>query len=405
MKLSNDANLNKSLFAVRGIHILQLWTTHDDTPTQIYRVSLMPKIEGSTGHAVHQRVDTFCRRYGLRMPILQAPMAGASPASLAIAVANAGGMGAHGALPTAPEGIHEWANDFKAKSNGSFQLNTWIPDPPPLRDAEHESQVRNFLGDWGPSVAPEAGDARPPDFAKQCATFLDIAPPVVSSIMGVFPPEFVQQCKRKSIAWFACVTTLAEALKARDVGADAIVVQGIEAGGHRGSFDAAAAERQGGTLFSLLPRIADKITDVPLIATGGIGDGRGIAAALVLGASAVQIGTALLRCPEAKTNRGWADALVELEPEGTMATRAFTGRLGRTVATNYAIAASGPAAPRPAPYPVQRGLTTNMKELGQRTNDIHRIQAWAGQAGAFAREEPAAEFVRRIWADAQELLP
>jgi nitronate monooxygenase len=194
-------------------------------------------------------------------------------------------------------------------------------------------------------------------------------------------------------------------LQARDAGADAIVVQGIEAGGHRGSFDAAAAERQTGTLFSLLPRIADKISDIPLIATGGIGDARGIAAALILGASAVQIGTALLRCPEAKTSSAWTDALIELEPEGTVATRAFTGRLGRAVATDYAFAASASDAPAPAPYPVQRGLTAKMRELGQRTNDLHRSQAWAGQAGAFARAEPAGEFVRRLWEEAQPLLP
>ena len=119
----------------------------------------------------------------------------------------------------------------------------------------------------------------------------------------------------------------------------------------------------------------------------------------------MQIGTALLRCPEAKTNPGWADALIELEPEGTIATRAFTGRLGRAIATDYARAASAPDAPRPAPYPVQRGLTTNMRERGQRTNDVQRMQAWAGQAGAFARAEPAGDFLRRLWADAQALLP
>jgi nitronate monooxygenase len=112
-----------------------------------------------------------------------------------------------------------------------------------------------------------------------------------------------------------------------------------------------------------------------------------------------------LRCPEAKTNPGWADALIELEPEGTIATRAFTGRLGRAIATDYARAASAPDAPRPAPYPVQRGLTTNMRERGQRTNDVQRMQAWAGQAGAFARAEPAGDFLRRLGADAQALLP
>jgi nitronate monooxygenase len=333
-------------------------------------------------------------------------MAGACPASLAAAVANAGGMGAMGAVMTAPQAIRAWADEFKAQSNGSFQLNVWIPEPlPPVRDEAAERRVRDFLAGWGPPVAPEAGDARLPDFGQQCEALLEISPPVVSSIMGLFPSSFAEKRKQRGIAYFACVTTLAEAMQARAAGADAIVVQGLEAGGHRGSFDAAAAERQGGTLFSLLPRIADKITDVPLIATGGIGDARTIAAALILGASAVQIGTGLLRCPEAKTNRAWADALIELEPEGTVATRAFTGRLGRAIATDYARAASAPDAPKPAPYPVQRGLTTNMRELGLRTKDVQRMQAWAGQSAAFARDEPAGDLLRRLWATAHDLLP
>jgi nitronate monooxygenase len=332
-------------------------------------------------------------------------MAGACPVELAAAVANSGGMGAMGALMTQPRGILEWANAFRKQSNGSFQLNVWIPDPEPQRDERQESKVREFLAAWGDPVPREAGDARPPDFAKQCETFLEISPPVVSSIMGLYPQEFVDECKRRNIAWFACVTTLAEARAARDAGADALVVQGTEAGGHRGSFDASKAERQSGTLFTLLPRLAEKISDVPLIATGGIGDARGVAAALILGASAVQIGTALLRCPEAKIHPAWANALIELEPESTIATRAFTGRLGRAVATQYALTASAPAAPAPAPYPVQRGLTTNMREAGAKLNDVNRMQAWAGQAAAFARAEPAGDFIQRLWTGAESLLP
>ena len=329
------------------------------------------------------RAREFCERFGLGVPILLAPMAGACPPSLSAAVANAGGLGACGALLMQPAAILDWAAQFRAGSNGAFQLNLWIPDPPPRRDPAAEAAVRAFLAQWGPEVPATAGDGTPPDFAAQCEALLEAGPPVISSVMGLYPAAFVARMKARGIAWWANVSTVAEARAAEAAGADVVVVQGMEAGGHRGCFDAERAEASMVGLLALVPAVADAVR-VPVVATGGIADARGVAAALVLGASAAQVGTGFLRSPEAKLAPAWSDALARTPPEGTMVSRAFSGRAGRSIATDYVRAATGPDAPAPAPYPVQRGLTQAMRDRG-REGGRRRADAGLGRPVGRAR--------------------
>jgi len=349
---------------------------------------------------VQKRVEGFCERFGLRMPILLSPMAGVPAISLSLAVAEAGGLGACGVLLMEAGEIRAWVEQIRSRGAQAFQLNNWIPDPAPRRDAAHEARLRAFLAAWGPPVPPEAGDAMRPDFESQCAAMLAAQPPIVSSIMGLYPRAFVAQLKERGIAWFATASTVAEARAAEAAGAEAIVAQGMEAGGHRGCFDAAQAEARMVGLMALLPAVVDAVR-VPVVAAGGIADARGIAAALVLGASAVQIGTGLLRCPEAKISPAWAAALARTAPEDTLVSRVFSGRAGRSIATEYVQAATAAGAPAPAPYPVQRGLTAPLFRSAKEADDLQRLPAWAGQSAALARAEPAAGLLKRLWQDAR----
>lgn len=353
--------------------------------------------------SVIKRAEQFTAEFGITHPIFLGPMAGACPVSLSVAVSNGGGMGACGALLMPPEQMKQWASDFRAETNGPFQMNLWIPDTAAERNLKHEAELRTFLNGWGPEVCVESANDTPLDFQAQCDALLDIAPPVISSIMGLFDAPFVDRMKAKGIKWFANVTTVKEATMAETAGADVIVAKGFEAGGHSGAFKPEDALRYGVGLVSLIPAIADTV-DIPIVATGGIADGRTMAATLMLGASAVQIGTGFLRATESTIAPIWSDAIGKARPENTIVTRAFSGRAGRSIATQYALAMEQADSPEPAPYPIQRGLTQAMRAAAVKENRIDSMQAWAGQSSAMAQVSSATHITQSIWISAKEHL-
>ncbi len=354
-------------------------------------------------HQAVQRAEQFAYLLGLQYPVLLGPMAGACPVGLSIAVAKGGGMGACGALLMQPAEIVSWAEEFRAATDAPFQLNLWIPDKVAVRDDKNESAISEFLNNWGPVVDAHSANETPPDFKEQCDALLRVAPPVISSIMGLFEPEFVVRMKQSNIRWFASVSTVEEAVQAEAAGADVLVAKGFEGGGHSAAFNPGNAFRAGVGVLSLVPAIADA-TSLPIVAAGGIADSRTVSAALLLGASAVLIGTGFLRATESTIPSAWSEAIGTARPEDTIVTRAFSGRAGRSIATQYAMAMDSDDAPKPAPYPIQRGLTLAMRAAAVKENQLAGMQAWAGQSAAMAQTRSATDITRHIWESTKELL-
>lgn len=352
--------------------------------------------------SVTARIARFCQMFDLRLPVLMAPMAGSSPPALSAAVAEAGGMGACGALSLTPEGIADWVARMRQMSPGAFQINLWIPDAPTPRDPAAEGEQAAFLGRFGPVPVLPQGPLLP-DFDAQFAAILHARPKVASSIMGLFSPDQVAALKAAGILWIATATTLAEGRAAQAAGADAVIAQGAEAGGHRGGFTPADAARGAIGTFALVPALADAL-HIPVIAAGGIGDGRTLAAALTLGASAAVIGTALLRTPEAAIAPVWEQALAGATADDTLVTAAFSGRPARALRNIYTEATLAPGAPKPAPYPIQRALTDPMRRQALERGTPDHLYALAGQGVALARAVPAQSLVDDLWRDARALL-
>jgi nitronate monooxygenase len=338
-------------------------------------------------------VAAFTARFGLRHPIVLAPMAGGpSTPALCAAVSEAGGLGSYGAAYLPPAKLREEIRAIRALTRRPFVVNLQIDDgvsASPQQIAAAQEALAPFRAELG--LPPPSPPAPHGSWRALFEVLVEERAPIFGSCYGVPPRDVLDACRRAGIATFGTATSVSEARALDDAGVDVIAAQGAEAGGHRGVFDRDADPPLIGTM-ALVPQVVDAV-GVPVIAAGGIMDGRGIAAAIALGASAACLGTAFLRCPEAGTSAPYRAALREAKDGSTTITRAFSGRAARGIANRLTRAlARGPW----APYPVQNSLTREIRAAAAKAGNLELLSLWAGQGVAMGREEPAATLVERL---------
>ena len=336
----------------------------------------------------------------LAEPIVQAPMGGGpSTPQLAIAVCRAGGLGFLAAGYKHPDTVRGEIEAVRGASGAPFGVNLFVPS---IQTADPE-RLRDYTRELAPDArrhGVELGEPRHDDDEWQAK--LEILAgervAVVSFTFGCPPAGTVERMHHAGSAVWVTVTNLKEATQAQRAGADALVVQGTEAGGHRGGF--VDDEHAGGSGLLALLRVIASAVSLPLIATGGIADGAAVAAVLCAGARAAQVGTALMLAPEAGTEHAQR-ALLGEPSRPTMLTRAFSGRLARGIVNRFMEEHTATA---PVAYPEIHHLTSPLRANAREQGDADAFNLWAGQAHELAEERPAGEIVRGMGADARRVL-
>jgi nitronate monooxygenase len=339
-----------------------------------------------------------------RLPIIQAPMAGSQGAALAIAVCQAGGLGSLPAAMLTPAGLRAAIAEVRAHTAEPFNVNFFC-HAAPAADAGIEERWRAALAPYyaetglDPSAIP-AGAGRNPFDVAMCEVLESEKPAVVSFHFGLPDEALVDRVRKTGAVILSSATTVAEARWLEARGADAIIAQGREAGGHRGMFLSQDVDAQPG-LFALLPQVVDAVRE-PVIAAGAIADGRGVAAAFALGAAAVQIGTAYLRTPQATTAPLHRAALECAADDGTRLTNLYTGRPARGMMTRL-MRDLGPMSPLAPAFPLAANAIAPLRAAHEKDRSDDFSPLWSGEAGALAREEDAGALTRRLWSEAQRV--
>jgi nitronate monooxygenase len=335
--------------------------------------------------------------FGIDHPIIQAPMPGFTSPAMTIAVSEAGGLGSIAGAMATPESLRGELQVVSQGTGRPFSVN-FFTYAQPHQDSASEARWRKRLSTYYQELglAPDArtgGPARAPFNASLCEVLLEFKPRVASFHFGLPDAELVGRLKNAKVAIIASATTSEEARWLEQHGCDAIISQGSEAGGHRGMFLVDDIARQAGTM-ALVPQVVDAVK-VPVIAAGGIGDGRGIAAALALGAAGVQMGTAFLLTPESKISALHRQALKQANDNSTTLTNVFTGRPARAIVNRY-IREVGPISADAPAFPLAAGAAQPLRAAAEAKGSAEFMPLWSGQAPTLAREMPAGALIATL---------
>ncbi|MBP0446325.1 nitronate monooxygenase [Roseomonas sp. SSH11] len=335
--------------------------------------------------------------FGIALPVIQAPMAGSTSPEMVIAVSEAGGLGSLPAAQYTPDGLRDAMAAVRAGTSGPVNMNFFAhrePAPDAARQAAWLARLAPYYAEAGLDPAQAgAAPARAPFNEAYCAVVEEFRPEVVSFHFGLPDAALLARVRATGCKVIASATTVAEAAWLERAGVDAVIAQGLEAGGHRGNFLSDNMATQVGTM-ALVPQVVDAVR-VPVIAAGGIADRRGVLAAFALGAAAVQVGTAFLFTPEARIPAVHRAALREARDDNTALTNLFTGRPARGV-LNRVMREVGPLSELAPAFPTAGGALAPLRAKAEAAGSGEFSNLWSGQAAALAGEVSSAELVRRL---------
>jgi len=350
-----------------------------------------------------KQTKLLCNKLGINHPIIQAPMAGGpTTPELVAAVSEAGALGSIGAAYLEPEQIDNTISEIKKHTAKPFAINLFA-DQPLENDQAASKEVIDILTKYSNQLGvepPTETAGKLASFEDQIEVVLKHSVPVFSFTFGIPNTDYMKELKRRGIKIIGTATCTDEAKVLQDSGCDIVVAQGIEAGGHRGTFlTSEELPRIGG--ISLVPQVVDTV-EIPVLASGGIMDGRGIVSALSLGASGVQMGTAFLGCREANVHPAWIKALMESSDTSTDLTRAFTGKFARGIRNRFLSEMKSIEDQIPN-YPKQSHLTKSIRTAAKAQNNSQFMSLWAGQSSAMFRKSLARELIESLLKECEEV--